>query len=60
MNKFAEIRYSLAQLSEVERKDIIAWLERFGERIHGFGMHGFESVEDSRGVRTGSGAFFTG
>jgi Uma2 family endonuclease len=60
MNKFAEIRYSLAQLSEVERKDIIAWLERFGERIHGFGMHGFESVEDARGVRPGSGAFFTG
>jgi Uma2 family endonuclease len=38
MNKFAEIRYSLAQLSDVERKDIIAWLERFGERIQGFAM----------------------
>jgi Uma2 family endonuclease len=59
MNKFAEIRYSLAQLSDVERKDIIAWLERFGERIHGFGMHGFESVEDSDGRRPASGVHFT-
>ena len=59
MNKFAEIRYSLAQLSDVERKDIIAWLERFGERIHGFGMHGFESVEDSDGRRAASGVHFT-
>jgi Uma2 family endonuclease len=35
MNKFAEIRYALAQLNDTERKDIIAWLERFGERVHG-------------------------
>src|SRR5580692_4860431 len=42
MNKFAEIRYSLAQLNDVERKDIIAWLERFGERIHSF-----DRIEDS-------------
>jgi Uma2 family endonuclease len=41
MNKFAEIRYSLAQLNDIERKDIIAWLERFGERVQGF-----DSVED--------------
>ena len=45
MNKFAEIRYSLAQLNEVERKDIIAWLERFGERIHGFDR--IESSEEA-------------
>jgi Uma2 family endonuclease len=35
MNKFAEIRYALARLNEAERKEVIAWLERLGERAYG-------------------------
>jgi Uma2 family endonuclease len=53
MNKFAEIRHSLAQLNDVERKDIIAWLERFGERIHSF-----DRVEDSEEPAPAYGAPF--
>ena len=51
MNKFAEIRYSLAQLNDVERKDIIAWLERFSERAHGF-----DRVEEPEEPRSAYGA----
>jgi Uma2 family endonuclease len=53
MNKFAEIRYSLAQLNDVERKDIIAWLERFGERIQSF-----DRIEDSEEPAPAYGAPF--
>jgi Uma2 family endonuclease len=53
MNKFAEIRYSLAQLNDVERRDIIAWLERFGER-----SHGFDRVEEPEEPRSAYGAPF--
>jgi len=35
MNKFADIRRALGRLSEAERKEVIAWLERLGERTFG-------------------------
>jgi Uma2 family endonuclease len=35
MNKFAEIRQALARLNESERREIITWMERYGERIYG-------------------------
>src|SRR5438876_844447 len=35
MNKFEAIRQSLARLSEAERQEIIAWLERDNERLYG-------------------------
>jgi Uma2 family endonuclease len=51
MNKLAEIRYALSGLSETERKDVIAWLERFNERAHGA-----DRIEEPK---TGYGEFFS-
>lgn len=35
MNKFAEIRQSLARLNDSERREVITWLERLNERVYG-------------------------
>ena len=35
MKKFADIRRALGRLTDAERKEVIAWLERLGERVFG-------------------------
>lgn len=54
MNKLAEIRYALARLSEAERKEVIAWLERLDERVFGA-----DRVEEPRAAYAPSPGYMT-